>query len=101
MMDKVFKIIDDIDNNDIKKRLDGIKKEIENNEEIKLLIKNFNEKKELFEKYNTKDDFIIAKRKLLSNNIIKEYINIQNEINLLSLKINERLNKIKSGITNE
>lgn len=97
-MDKVFKIIDDIEKNDIKKRLDNIKKEIEESNEIKELIKNFNNKKELYEKYNLKDDFIEAKSKLLSNSIIKEYIGIQNEINLLSMEINKKLNEIKKGI---
>lgn len=98
MMDKVFKIIDDIEKSDVKKRLDSIKKEIQSNEDIKTLIKNFNNKKELYEKYNLKDDFIEAKSKLLSNSIIREYISIQNEINLLSIEINKKLNEIKKGI---
>lgn len=98
MMDKVFKIIDDIEKSNIKKRLDSIKKEIQSNEEIKTLIKNFNNKKELYEKYNLKDDFIEAKSKLLSNSIIREYISIQNEINLFSMEINKKLNEIKKGI---
>ncbi len=98
MMDKVFKIIDDIEKSDIKKRLDSIKKEIQSNEEMKTLIKNFNNKKELYEKYNLKDDFIEAKSKLLSNSIIREYISIQNEINLLSMEINKKLIEIKKGI---
>ena len=97
-MDKVFKIIDDIEKSDIKKRLDSIKKEIQSNEEMKTLIKNFNNKKELYEKYNLKVDFIEAKSKLLSNSIIREYISIQNEINLLSMEINKKLNEIKKGI---
>lgn len=97
-MDKVFKIIDDIEKSNIKKRLDSIKKEIQSNEEIKTLIKNFNNKKELYEKYNLKDDFIEAKSKLLSNSIIREYISIQNEINLFSMEINKKLNEIKKGI---
>lgn len=97
-MDKVFKIIDDIEKSDIKKRLDSIKKEIQSNEEMKTLIKNFNNKKELYEKYNLKDDFIEAKSKLLSNSIIREYISIQNEINLLSMEINKKLIEIKKGI---
>ena len=45
------KRIDDIEKSDIKKRLDSIKKEIQSNEEMKTLIKNFNNKKELYEKY--------------------------------------------------
>lgn len=97
-MNKVFKIIDDIEKSDIKKRLDSIKKEIQSNDDIKKLIKDFNEKKELYEKYNLKDDFIAAKSKLLSNSIVREYINIQNEINLLSMEINKKLNDIKKGI---
>lgn len=97
-MNKIFKIIDDIEKSDIKKRLDSIKKEIQSNEDIKKLIKDFNEKKELYEKYNLKDDFIAAKSKLLSNSIVREYINIQNEINLLSMEINKKLNDIKKGI---
>ena len=100
MINKVYEIIDDIENSNIKKRLDEIKKEIEGNKELKKLIKDFNNKKELFSKYNIKEDFIEAKSKLISNDLIKEYINIQNEINLLSMKINKRLNNIKKGIIN-
>ena len=94
MINNVYEIIEDINNLDIKKRLDDIKDKIRNDKEVKKLINKFNQTKELYEKYNIKDEFINSKKELMSNEIIKSYLDIQNEFNLLMLKINNRLNKI-------
>lgn len=94
MINKVYKILDDIDNLDIKKRLDDIKKEINDSDNIKLLIKRFNNAKEMYEKYNTKEEFIKAKTELMSNAIIKRYLEIQNEFNMLTLYINDNIKQI-------
>ena len=94
MINNVYEIIEDINNLDIKKRLDEIKDKIRNDKEIKRLINKFNQSKELYEKYNLKDEFINSKKELMNNEIIKKYLDIQNEFNLLMLKINNRLNKI-------
>ena len=101
MIDKVYEIIDLLDENEIIKRLDFIKKEIKNDSEIKKLIKEFNVSKENYEKYNLIEEYRKIKTKLLDNDIIKEYINIQNKINILSLKINKRINDLTKNITNE
>lgn len=94
MINNVYEIIEDINNLDIKKRLDDIKDKIRNDKEVKKLINKFNQTKELYEKYNIKDEFINSKKELMRNEIIKSYLDIQNEFNLLMLKINNRLNKI-------
>ncbi len=99
MVEKVYEIIDSIDENNIKKRLDEIKLKINNSEEIKQLIKKFEEAKKLYEKYNYKDDFIKSKLELLKNPVVKQYIELQNKINLISIKINNRIDKITKGVT--
>ena len=48
----------------------------------------------LYDKYNVKEDFIEAKKSLMDNKLIKEYLSIQNDINMLILHINDRINKI-------
>lgn len=97
MIEKVYDIIDEINSSEIKRRLDEIKKEIKENNDIKLLLDKFNETKLLYEKYNIKEDYIKSKIELMKNPVIKEYLNIQNEINLLSLEINQRINNIKNN----
>lgn len=97
MIEKVYEIIDEINSSEIKRRLDELKKEIKENKDIKLLLDKFNETKLLYEKYNIKEDYIKSKVELMKNPVIKEYLNIQNEINLLSLEINQRINNIKNN----
>ena len=99
MTDCVYEIIDEIENSNDKKRLDDIKKKIEGSSEAKKLIKEFYLAKEDYEKYNLKDDFLKAKEKLFSNDLIREYINIQNEVNLLMLNINKRIKDITRSVT--
>lgn len=94
MMDKIYDIIDNINNLDITKKLEVIKEEIRNDEVAKKLIKKFNNAKELYEKYNYKEDFIIAKKELMSNELIKAYIEIQNEFKLLGIYINNKIDKL-------
>ena len=98
-MDKIYDIIDNINNLDITKKLEVIKEEIRNDEVAKKLIKKFNNAKELYEKYNYKDEFIKAKKELLESKLIKEYIDIQNEINMLIMYINSKINDITKAIT--
>ena len=93
-MDRIYDIIDNIDNLDIRKKLELVKEEIRNDETAKRLIKKFNNAKELYEKYNYKDEFIIAKKELMSNELIKAYIEIQNEFKLLGIYINNKIDKL-------
>ncbi len=101
MTQKVYEIIDYMDSSSFKKRLDEIKEKIKNDSDAQKLIKKFEEAKELYEKYNYKDEFIKAKIDMIKNPFIKEYISLQNRINLLSVQINNRINLITKGITNK
>lgn len=101
MIEKVYELIDEIDESNIKKRIDEIKNVIRKDEKAKELIKKFEEAKELYEKYNIKEDFIRAKTKLLKNEVLKEYIELQSKINILTLQINNRINKITKGVTDK
>ena len=90
-----------IEKSEFKKRLDEIKIKINCDNDAKKLIKKFEEAKELYEKFNVKEDFMKAKKDLLSNELLKEYINLQEQINLLTLKINNRIKKVTKGVTNK
>lgn len=94
MQDKVFDIIDDIEKEDEIIRLKKIIKEIRSDDKVLSLIKSFNNAKMLYDKYNVKEDFVEAKKSLMDNKLIKEYLSIQNDINMLILHINDRINKI-------
>lgn len=94
MNDKIYEIIDAIEKTDIKKKLVKIKEEIKTNGLSKKLIEEFNEAKALYEKYGYNDDFIKAKIKLMKDPLIKSYLTIQNEINMLSLYINNKVKEI-------
>lgn len=92
MIGNVYKVIDTIESMDIRRRLDKLKNEIKNDSAAQRLIKNFNEAKELYGKYNIKDNFVNSKKELMSNPLISNYLEIQNEINMLSLYINNKIN---------
>lgn len=96
---KVYKVIDKIESSSLKNRLDNIKNNIYNDNNAKIAINNFNKAKEMYEKYNIKDDFIKAKTELFKNELINEYLNIQNEINKLSIKINNNIKNITDDIS--
>lgn len=99
MVEKTYEVIDYIENSDLKKRLDEVKEMINESYNTKKLIESFNDAKVLYERYNTKDDFIRAKVDLLKDPLVKEYVGLQNKINLLTIKINERISKITKGAT--
>lgn len=99
MVEKTYEVIDYIENSDLKKRLDEVKEMINESYNTKKLIESFNDAKVLYERYNTKDDFIRAKVDLLKDPFVKEYVGLQNKINLLTIKINERISKITKGAT--
>lgn len=101
MIDKVYEVIDEIDNSSLKKRIDEIKIAINKDELAKELIKKFEEAKDLYEKFNVKEDFILAKKELLKNEVLKEYVELQNQINLLTLQINNRIKKLTDGVTDK
>lgn len=94
MVEDVYEVIDYINNSSLKKELDEVKKRIKNDEECKSLIKKFEEAKDLYERHNSKKEFVIAKENLLKNKNISKYIKLQNEVNMLTIQINNRLKKI-------
>lgn len=101
MIEKVYEVIDEIDESSLKKRIDELKNTINKDEVTKKLIKKFEEAKILYERFNIKEDFIRAKKELLKNEVLKEYVELQNQINLLTLQINNRIKKITDGVTDK
>ncbi len=94
MVDKAFLITDMIDGFSVKQKLDKIKEKIKSDYDAKGLIDKFYHAKENYEKYNLKEEFIKTKENMLKNELIKEYVMIQNKINMLTLQINNRIDKI-------
>ena len=94
MEDKIYEIIEEIEKTDLSERISRIKQELKENKMSKKLIDEFNNAKELYEKYNYSDEFIKAKVKLMKDPIIKRYLDIQNEINMISLYINKKIEEI-------
>lgn len=101
MVENAYEVIDLIEKSELKKRLEEIKVKISCDKNAKKLIKSFEEAKELYEKFNVKEEFIKAKKDLLSNELLKEFIYLQEQVNLLTLKINNRINQITKGVTNK
>ena len=99
MDDKVYKIIDELKNNELINKIDVIKKEILADENAVALIKKFNESKEYYEKYGYSKDLIDDKINLMKNELLKRYLEVQNEINMLSLYINKKINEITKNTT--
>lgn len=89
MIEKVYEVIDEIKNT------------INKDEGTKELIKKFEEAKILYERFNIKEDFIRAKKELLKNEVLKEYVELQNKINLLTLQINNGIKKLTDGVTDK
>ena len=99
MDEKVTKILEDLDNNDIIMKLKELKKEIKNDETAISLINKFNSSKLIYETYGYSKDLIQDKVNLMENSLIKKYLEIQNEINLLSIYINKKIEEITKNIT--
>lgn len=99
MNDKVTNIINKLENSDIVENLKQIKKQIKKDDTALLLIKKFNESKELYEKYGYSKEFIQDKINLMENKLIKKYLEIQNEINLLTIYINKKIDEITKNTT--
>lgn len=94
MYERAYQIVDEINSNLLVKKLEETKQKIIEDKEIKALISRFKKAKEQYERYNLNDEFIKAKKDLLNNEIIKRYLDVQNEIDMLSLLINQRLARI-------
>ena len=101
LQDKAYEVIDMIDGSNLKKRLEKLKKEIKANALALGLIKKFEDAKKAYEKYGLENDFIYAKKELLKNSLLKEFVELQSKVNLLSMHINSRIKRITEGITDK
>ena len=99
MDDKVYEIIKQLKNQELISKIDDIKKDILEDKETLSLIEKFNKSKEYYEKYGYSKDLIEDKVKLMQNELIKRYLEVQNEINMLSLYINKKINEITKNTT--
>lgn len=81
------------------KILNTLKKEIYENKEIKEKIEEFNLIRNDY--YNS--NYVALKKEILDIEIIKEYKEIENDLFLLTLEINKKLNNLidKKGCINE
>lgn len=104
MLDVLIKtddIIDLIDQSDIIKSLKKLKKEIDKNDEVQMLISNFNKHKKKYE-----NDLIItkqlslAKEELYNHPLIYEYRKLFNELNLSILLFNTKILKLLNNKSN-
>ena len=93
-MYNLYKVIDSIESSNIKKRMDKIKNEISNDKNKLDLINKFNQAKMLKEKYDLDEEFIRLKKELFKDEIISEYLKLQNQINMLTLYINKKIKDI-------
>lgn len=99
LIEKLDELIKVFEKSEEIKRIDELKKEIYTNETIKKDIDAFNKIK-----YNPYSSEVIEIRKrLLNHPKIKEYKNIENELLLLTLSINQKLNTLinKKGCNHE
>lgn len=94
MNEKAYEIIDTINDDLLVKKLKEIKLKIMSDKDAKKLIDDFNQAKNRYEKYNVKDELLKAKKALINNELINRYLSIQKEINMLSMLINQRLERI-------
>lgn len=94
MNEKAYEIIDTINDDLLVKKLKEIKLKITSDKDVKKLIDDFNQAKNRYEKYNVKNELLKAKKALINNELINRYLSIQKEINMLSMLINQRLERI-------
>lgn len=89
MEEKTDQIIKYIDNTREVQTLKSLTKEINNNQNYLKLMKQFIDNKDKYVKNNIYEQQIIKlRKKLFEIKEIKEYLNIQNKLRLLSMKIN-------------
>ena len=88
----LYNLIDELENCDLIKKLEENKKKINEDEELQSLIKIFNKSKEKLD-----SDLKDAKTNLYSNDVIREYLTYEQELNLIIFKLNKITNLPKIG----
>lgn len=81
MKEKTIEILNELDNTDTVKNMRKLKLLLNENKEYNLLISNFIDNK-------SGDEIVRLRKKLFSIPELNEYLNLQNELRLLSIKIN-------------
>ena len=99
MIEKTYEVIDKIDEYMKELGFYKLKTKIISSKASKKLIDRFNNSKEIYSKYGTKDDFLVCKKELFDNKDINKYLSIQNDVNLLTLYINKKINEITGDTT--
>lgn len=95
IIEKQKELIDKLDNTPEIKRFKKLENEIKNNKEYLSLMEEFNSNKERYEKENILNEEIIKLRqKLFLIPGVKEYLNLEGEIRLLSRKISNSISSI-------
>lgn len=89
------KIIKEIDNLEEVKRFKELNNKIKSNKDYNSIISNFNKNKDKYIKNNTYNiELIKARKKLFEIDDVKEYLELENKIRLLSIKISNILSSI-------
>ena len=86
--DKLFNLLDIINNNKKVKRMKQLKTEIYESDDLKKLLNDFHDLSD--DEYS--DKYIQLKEKILNNKIITEYKVLENELYFTVLEINKMLN---------
>lgn len=99
LIKKIDELIEIFENSNEIKDIDRLKKEIYNNQELKEKINKFNKLKD--NPYST--EIVNIRRDILSIEEVKKYKELENEILLLTMAINKKLNGLtaKKGCNHE
>lgn len=86
MKEKTIEILDTLDNTDVIKRLKELSLMINNNNEYNNIMKDFIENKSNYN--NGTEEILNLRKKLFDIEELKEYLELQNQLRFLSIKIN-------------
>lgn len=89
LINKVYEIIDLFNESKEVNEFLNLKEEIKKEPEIKTLLKQIKENDNIYTK-----EYIELKRRLLTNEKVKQYKKIENDLYFLSLDMNKKLKKI-------
>ena len=90
LIKKLDEVINIFENSYTIKRLEDLKKQIYQEQDIRIKINRFNQIKDNI--YS--QELVTIRQELLENKLIKEYKQLENELFLLTLNINKKLNSL-------
>jgi len=99
LINKVDELINIFENSYIIQRIQDLKQKMHEDQDIKYKIERFNQLKDNVHN----EELITIRQELLKNPLIKEYKQLENELLLLTFKVNEKLNTLtnKKGCLRE